>query len=83
MRHALFDPPTMVEPPPGYVHCQPCTLEWCPGDHVDKPKEPRRSKKEGTQRYFEGTVGGEGDVGDKDDEASQSEWFPGGFEEEK
>jgi len=30
--HALTDPPTMVQPPPGYTHAKPCTLQWCPGD---------------------------------------------------
>lgn len=32
MRHALSDPPTMVKPPPGFVHPKACELEWCPGD---------------------------------------------------
>lgn len=31
-RHALTDPPSMVQPPPGYVHRAPCGRDWCPGD---------------------------------------------------
>ncbi|KAK3697307.1 hypothetical protein LTR37_017540 [Vermiconidia calcicola] len=32
MRHELTDPPSMVQPPPGYVHRKQCGLQWCPGD---------------------------------------------------
>ena len=31
-KHELDNPPTMVQPPPGFVHKEPCALEWCPGD---------------------------------------------------
>lgn len=29
----------MVKPPPGYVHRQTCTLEWCPGDSSHEKAE--------------------------------------------
>ncbi|KAI7476097.1 hypothetical protein KC351_g9651 [Hortaea werneckii] len=34
--HCLTDPPSMVQPPPGYVHAKPCILPWCPGDSPAK-----------------------------------------------
>lgn len=45
-RHALTDPPTMVQPPPGYVHKKPCGLEWCPGDAAEACDT--------SKRYFKG-----------------------------
>lgn len=86
MLHAETDPPTMVEPPPGYVHRQPCTLEWCPGDAVEKRKESARKEKKKAQRYFESAKvkleeegSEEGEIREND-ERSESEWFLGGFE---
>lgn len=32
MLHKMTDPPSFVQPPPGYMHHVPCGLEWCPGD---------------------------------------------------
>ncbi|GAB1730044.1 hypothetical protein NU195Hw_g5113t1 [Hortaea werneckii] len=42
--HCLTDPPSMVQPPPGYVHAKPCILPWCPGD---SPAKTNRSKEKG------------------------------------
>lgn len=42
-KHALTDPPSMVQPPPGYVHKSPCRLEWCPGDSM-QPSVNSKSK---------------------------------------
>ena len=43
MLHALTSPPTMVQPPPRYVHATACGLEWCPGD-------ARETKAAGTKK---------------------------------
>lgn len=32
MLHKMTNPPSFVQPPPGYMHYVPCGLEWCPGD---------------------------------------------------
>ena len=45
-RHALTDPPAMVQPPPKYIHRQPCGLEWCPGD--------AKASSDTLQRYYVG-----------------------------
>jgi len=39
--HRLTDPPSMVQPPPGYVHAKPCILPWCPGDSPAKTNQSR------------------------------------------
>ncbi|TKA30627.1 hypothetical protein B0A50_02347 [Salinomyces thailandicus] len=46
--HALTEPLSMVQPPPGYTHKAPCALSWCPGDGI--PKGSKSSK----ARVFEG-----------------------------
>lgn len=30
--HALTEPPSFIQPPPGYKHKDECFREWCPGD---------------------------------------------------
>ncbi|RMX92483.1 hypothetical protein D0867_14575 [Hortaea werneckii] len=37
--HCLTDPPSMVQPPPGYVHTRLCILPWCPGDKPAKTNQ--------------------------------------------
>lgn len=39
--HCLTDPPSMVQPPPGYVHARPCILPWCPGDSPAKTNQSK------------------------------------------
>ena len=46
-RHGLTDPPSMVKPPPGYIHHKPCELELCPGDASEEDGDCDK-------RYFEG-----------------------------
>ncbi|KAK3699199.1 hypothetical protein LTR37_016560 [Vermiconidia calcicola] len=41
-RHDPTDPPTMVQPPPGYKHPALCGLEWCPGDGADEGRRHNR-----------------------------------------
>lgn len=48
-RHALTDPPSMVKPPPGYIHQKPCDLELCPGDASEDNGDCEK-------RYFEGNT---------------------------
>ncbi|KJX97548.1 hypothetical protein TI39_contig481g00029 [Zymoseptoria brevis] len=36
-KHGLTEPPSMVQPPPKYVHRTQCALDWCPGDARDPP----------------------------------------------
>lgn len=44
--HALAEPPTLVQPPPGFVHFHgPCGLRLCPGDHVWVEDEKRAKKR--------------------------------------
>ncbi|KAK6429829.1 hypothetical protein LTR95_014022 [Oleoguttula sp. CCFEE 5521] len=84
MKHALDDPPKMVEPPPGYVHHRPCGLKWCPGDGQAKKRRSRgdRARREQPERYFED----QGDTSDDIAEAivpareEQETWFLKVFE---
>ncbi|OQO08476.1 hypothetical protein B0A48_06346 [Cryoendolithus antarcticus] len=87
MKHALKDPPKMVEPPPGYVHYRPCGLKWCPGDGEAK-RERRQGdgrKCEHPERYFQGP-GKQSDDGLEDivpveaKAGEQEAWFLEGFE---
>lgn len=80
-RHELTDPPTMVQPPPGYVHRNGgCGLPWCPGDFrvsdpQPKPKEhvPQAVKNEDECEQDE-------ESGDEDGE-SREEWYLKGFDD--
>ncbi|SMR44652.1 unnamed protein product [Zymoseptoria tritici ST99CH_3D1] len=36
-KHGLTEPPSMVQPPPKYVHRTQCALDWCPGDAREPP----------------------------------------------
>lgn len=46
MLHALTDPPTLVQPPPGLVHFQgPCELKLCPRDYKWAEKEEPQVKR--------------------------------------
>ncbi|KAK5120312.1 hypothetical protein LTR85_006518 [Meristemomyces frigidus] len=47
LRHALTEPPTMVQPPPRYTHARPCGLEWCPGDARTNGASEGRTRKDG------------------------------------
>ncbi|KAK6420423.1 hypothetical protein LTR95_016940 [Oleoguttula sp. CCFEE 5521] len=87
MKHALNDPPKMVEPPPGYVHHRPCGLKWCPGDGEAKREKSKehRAKREQPERYFDGA----GKTSDDDAKVvtpelakagEQEPWFLEGFE---
>lgn len=46
--HGLTDPPSMVQPPPGFTHPGPCGLEWCPGG-----SRVGAAKKTGRKRYYQ------------------------------
>lgn len=46
MLHALTNPPTLVQPPPGFVHFRgPCELKLCPGDYKWVEKEESQVKR--------------------------------------
>ncbi|KAF2173057.1 hypothetical protein M409DRAFT_49555 [Zasmidium cellare ATCC 36951] len=89
--HELTDRPTMVQPPPGYVHRGPCMREWCPGDARGALKSNRyeRGGNEGVKAdASRGETGKEDDQHEDDDDddddrdkESQEEWFLTGFEE--
>ena len=73
--HGLTNPPTMVKPPPGYVHRMPCELELCPGD-------ASKNEVHGDKRYFEGTtkrMGGEQTSREKVDK--EQDWYLSGFDD--
>ena len=57
MRHELENPPSMVQPPPGCVHKEPCVLEWCPGDAAKSANGSKRNfrKEKGKSRALNGS----------------------------
>ncbi|KAK5136334.1 hypothetical protein LTR08_003707 [Meristemomyces frigidus] len=52
--HALTSPPTMVQPPPGYVHARACGLEWCPGDAREGASAGASRKRRSNRRPVRG-----------------------------
>ena len=61
LRHALLDPPQMVEAPPRFVHHRPCELQWCAGDGPTHNGQRKKSKSGAEQkRYFEVGVSDDG-----------------------
>ncbi|EMC95111.1 hypothetical protein BAUCODRAFT_149136 [Baudoinia panamericana UAMH 10762] len=74
--HALTDVPSMVQPPPGYVHPEPCGLPWCPGDGVPKPSPAKPGG--GDFKGFTNALGRsrekyEGETGDSEAETKDNE----------
>lgn len=74
-RHEMTDPPRVAEPPPGYVHMEPCELELCPGDAKEGHEGDDFEK-----RYFESDVGAEVDVVSSGEVEQERDWYLGGFE---
>jgi hypothetical protein len=74
-RHGLTDPPSMVKPPPGYVHRKPCELELCPGD-ASKDNGDR------DKRYFEGkTKEMQVELISMDKVDQERDWYLSGFDD--
>ena len=91
MRHELENPPGMVQPPPGYVHKEPCGLEWCPGDagpsadgsssySRNKPKRALPLLRD-TGTSDAGKGGGEEYASDDRAEGERQDWYLNGFED--
>ncbi|OQO12953.1 hypothetical protein B0A48_02417 [Cryoendolithus antarcticus] len=87
MKHALEDPPKMVEPPPGYVHHRPCGLKWCAGDGQAKKDRSKgdRARRQQPEWYFEGSRktsddDAEGVTPELVKAGEQEPWFLEGFE---
>lgn len=81
--HQLTDPPTMVQPPPGYVHRTPCVREWCPGDAGGAQTSRRNDRgREGLGANASRAEhnGGNGNDNDKHEDDNQ-DWFLTGFDE--
>lgn len=86
--HALTDPPTMVQPPPNYIHRTVCSLEWCPGDylkdssgHEDHGRKKRKTSG-GDLRKYQAEVCEQlqyDDVTSSAEDGVEEEWFLSGF----
>lgn len=79
LKHALTDPPSMVFPPPGFVHREPCGLQWCAGDGGSRGQA--QHVEVGQQRYFEAAVAAEKPAGGTGQPMDVAELFLKGFEE--
>ncbi|KAK4506877.1 hypothetical protein PRZ48_000610 [Zasmidium cellare] len=89
--HELTDPPSMVQPPPGYVHREPCMRDWCPGDDRSQRGQGRSKRMKLGGAEFDADAsktkkddgpGKEDSKNDDDsDKDSQPDWFLTGFEE--
>lgn len=84
--HALTDPPSFVQPPPGYIHEKECFRAWCPGDflwdHAAKDGEGKEKKGkveevEEVEKVEE--VEGGVKLEDKDVDVVDDEWYVQGF----
>ncbi|CAK4033545.1 Hypothetical predicted protein [Lecanosticta acicola] len=75
--HALTDPPTMVQPPPGYKHRTHCERDWCPGDARERFTTLKDAPTVGEQQSPEDAAG-QGKAAR--DEAQQPDWFLKGFD---
>ena len=81
-KHALTDSPSMVQPPPGYVHSEPCGLPWCPGDARNTVKTSERYWENGSRQLRalrEENAPHRGSDGDGEDGAKE-DWLLSGFD---
>ncbi|TLD04561.1 hypothetical protein E2P81_ATG10403 [Venturia nashicola] len=83
LRHALLDPPGMIEAPPGFVHPTTCELQWCAGDGNSKEQKARRVDFEEQKRYFEAAVLDDESDGESGSETAEDEmdFFLEGFDD--